>query len=119
MIRSLLKKRAFILRAVFLKRHGDMGSFLIVGTPSLQTWRAPLVNLGSVNCPFYSCCDDAESTDTHCNTLQHIAAHCNTLLHIAIHCNTLQHAATHSNTLQHTVTVRQVICKNTYIVHTR
>ena len=54
------------------------------------------------------------SSETHCNTLQHIATRCNTLLHAGTHCNTLQqtatrhntlqHAATHCNTLQHTAT---------------
>jgi len=47
------------------------------------------------------------------------ATHCNTVPHTAIHCDTLQHAATHGNTLRHTVTVGQVMCKNTYFVHTR
>jgi len=60
-----------------------------------------------------------ESTETHCNTLQHTTTHYNTLQHTATHCNktlqdtrhqrqcescTLQHTATHCNTLQHTAT---------------
>jgi len=59
-------------------------------TPSIgtQATRTRTRTLECLNWLVKSTFLGAESTTTHCNTLQHTATHCNTLQHTATHCNT-------------------------------
>ena len=60
---------------------------------------------------------ECQTSQTHCNTLQHTAAHCNTLQHFVIHCVTLEHTATHCNTLQNTPDRRTGHCPKNHVAN--